>query len=64
MYLFKRKHNGSAFAMQDDTGQSIPFHLSFNNGEIHINPHRMHRGTYFLTMIEGKRKLQRKFVVE
>jgi hypothetical protein len=64
MNFFKRKIVTPTFAVHNLEGQKINFGLTFKNGEIHINPNAMDKGTYVLSMIEGERKEIREFVVE
>ena len=64
MHFFKRKNSSPTFAVHNLEGHNINFGLTFKNGEIHINPNCMDKGTYFLSMIEGERKEVREFRVE
>ncbi|NND05803.1 MAG: hypothetical protein HKN87_05440 [Saprospiraceae bacterium] len=53
MYLFRRKQPTPAIQMHRNDGTSTPMSITFKNGEMHINPDRMDKGTYELTISHG-----------
>ncbi|MDH3648405.1 MAG: hypothetical protein OEQ53_01925 [Saprospiraceae bacterium] len=64
MHFLKRRKLQPAIQVQTVDGRSIPFSLTFRNGEIHIDPNRMNRGTYFLTIQDGKEKESRLITID
>ncbi len=53
MYLFRRKTVSPNIQLYSDDGQSMRMHMTFKNGEIHLNPAQLDRGTYRLTINRG-----------
>ena len=53
MYLFKRKQPTPAIQMHRNDGTATQMSITFKNGEMHINPERMDKGTYELTIDHG-----------
>ena len=57
MSLFKRPPAPPAIELYRSNGESTQLHVTFKNGEIHINPDAMDKGNYLLTVSQGKERL-------
>ena len=63
MYLIKRKVERPGIELRKKDGQLIPMHMTFQNGEIHINADAMEKGSYELVINRGHSKESKAFVV-
>lgn len=61
--FFKKRTEVPFIQLQNNEGRQIPMHLTFTNGEIHINSQAMEKGSYLLTIIKGKIRESRSFIV-
>ena len=64
MYFFKRKPKMPTFELHQEDGSITPLHITFKNGEIHLNPNYMARGTYELQIDRGSEKESRLITVQ
>ncbi len=64
MHFLKRRKLQPAIQVQTLDGNTIPFALTFRNGEIHINPNKMNKGTYFLTIQDGQEKKSKMITID
>ena len=63
MYFMKRKVEQPGIELRKQDGQLIPMHITFQNGEIHINADEMDKGSYELVINRGHSKESKAFVV-
>ena len=63
MYFLKRKDKQPGIELLTSEGKHIPLHVTFSNGEIHINSNYMDKGSYQLVINRGKSKESSEFVV-
>ena len=63
MYSLKRKEKQPGIELQTSEGKQVPLHVTFSNGEIHINSNYMDKGSYQLVINHGKSQELREFVV-
>lgn len=64
MYFFKRRPKMPTFELHQEDGSITPLHITFRNGEIHLNPDYMARGTYELQIDRGSEKESRLITVQ
>ena len=65
MYLFKRKtERAPAIELRTSEGDHTPLHVTFKNGEIHINSDAMAQGSYQLVINDGSGSEYRAFTVQ
>ena len=63
MYLFKRKQPTPAIQIHRNDGTSTPLSITFKNGEMHINPDRIDKGIYELTISQGIKVEKRRITI-
>ena len=63
MYFIKRKVEQPGIELRKKDGQLIPMHMTFQDGEIHINADEMEKGAYELVIYRGQSKESKAFVV-
>jgi len=63
MQLFKRRTAPPAIQLFRSNGEVTPLHVTFRNGEIHINPDAMDKGTYQLRIRQGKDEASQSFTI-
>ena len=63
MYLFKRRPGPPAIQLFRSDGEATPLHVTFRNGEIHINPDAMAKGNYQLKISQGEEEVLQSFSV-
>lgn len=63
MYPLKRKEEQPGIQLLTSEGKHIPLHVTFVDGEIHINSNAMDKGSYQLVIDKGKSRESRHFTV-
>ncbi len=64
MYFYKRRHRTSpTIQMRRHDGSTTQLSITFRNGEMHINPDRMDKGTYELTIDHGLKVESRQITI-
>ena len=64
MSLFRRKKlDPPAIQLYDSAGNPAPLRITFRNGEIHINPDAMDKGSYQLCISQGKERANKYFTI-
>ncbi|MBK8502187.1 MAG: hypothetical protein IPL46_08250 [Saprospiraceae bacterium] len=63
MYSLKSREKQPGIELLTIEGKQVPLHVTFSNGEIHINSNCMDKGSYQLVVNRGKIKESREFVV-
>lgn len=53
MYFKKRQVEQPGIELRTQDGRQIPMHITFLNGQIHINPAEMEKGAYQLVIDHG-----------
>ena len=64
MYLFKRKSKMPTFELHQEDGSVAPLHVTFKDGEIHLNPNFMAKGKYELMIQRGAERESRLITVQ
>lgn len=65
MHLFKRKHQPSpAIELLTGDGRHTSLHVTFKNGEIHINADALDQGSYQLVINNGKSSEFKAFTIQ
>ncbi len=57
MYFFKKRPIYPSIQLYRSNGELTPLRVIFRNGEIHINPDALDKGSYRLTVSEGKEQV-------
>lgn len=63
MYFLKRREEPGGIQLFTSDGEHIPLHVTFINGEIHINSEVMKKGSYQLVINKGKTREARTFTI-
>ena len=65
MYFFKRKtEQVPAIELRTSEGDTTALHVTFKNGEIHINSEAMAQGSYQLVINNGRSSEYRAFTIQ
>ncbi len=64
MYFLRKKQVTPAIQMFSSDGKAARLHVTFRNGEIHINADQMPRGSYQLRIEKGPAQETRQITVE